>query len=636
MNSHEKHFPHSNKCCALTACNYLYTIGRTLLTAGFWPLAVPNTKSNRTKFIAVDYYFWIVLLLLAFTNYPSIGQPVIEVGQKLKYKSIGSYIGIFKDTTCNLKIDYILQNENKLNFKKNDKDFINEGHPYATFWVRLLLHNPTENDTTVLLELGETFLNYISCYLIEKKEVVRHYKAGESVPVDQRVYPHIHSVFPIELKGLDTIKVMLFLDSRLEPLNSSIKLWDVKAFSSQTEKGYWFFGILLGILFFSATISAFLALLTKRKLFTYYSVYIFNFAFFILSFTNLGYQFLWKNSYFFSHFSKMLFLILTVIAHFALVFTFFKSYAFIQRFKKLYQGVSIILILILIVYSTYLGTETSEFWQKLYFIPLLTASIPMLGLFFILLILTIRFPNLENKLFLTAYSLVYLSPILGLLVNNKILPRNFFFQNFFYFAVLIEFIIISYLILARVQQTFKDKLILSNQLAKKQEENIKQYIYGQEKERQRLAQQLHDGASLHLANIQMRLSNIMNKVEGDDNKSQLNSILDELSYTSQDIRNFSHALSSVVLERYGLEFALEDLIIKLENSYKAVNFEFQCEKFDKSDLSNSYQQNFYYIAQELLQNSLKHSEATLIKLEFKKNIGQLGIKSNRQWKRLYI
>lgn len=134
----------------------------------------------------------------------------------------------------------------------------------------------------------------------------------------------------------------------------------------------------------------------------------------------------------------------------------------------------------------------------------------------------------------------------------------------------------------------------------------------QEEERQRLAADLHDDAGPLLATARLYLNeNLVNL----DKAAQLQSIFNAkqiIDETIQLIRNISHNLMPPTLKNFGLESAVNDFFQKINNS-GSVNA--NCKFHDyKVRLKADKELITYRIIQELVNNILKHSNASFIHL----------------------
>src|SRR6187431_159259 len=132
----------------------------------------------------------------------------------------------------------------------------------------------------------------------------------------------------------------------------------------------------------------------------------------------------------------------------------------------------------------------------------------------------------------------------------------------------------------------------------------------QEEERQRLAADLHDDAGPLLATARLYLNeNLVNL----DKTTQLQSIYNAkqiIDDTIQLIRNISHSLMPPTLKNFGLESAVNDLFQKISGS-GTINA--SCRFHDyRERLELEREQIIFRIIQELVNNILKHSNASFI------------------------
>lgn len=161
------------------------------------------------------------------------------------------------------------------------------------------------------------------------------------------------------------------------------------------------------------------------------------------------------------------------------------------------------------------------------------------------------------------------------------------------------------------------KVIKYQQQLQRMEEEKQQILLNasirwQEEERQRIAADLHDDAGPLLATARLYLNdNLVNL----DIPSQLQSISSAkhiIDDTIQLIRNISHSLMPPTLKNFGLESAVNDLFQKISGS-GAINA--SCRFHDyKERLLPQVELLIFRVTQELVNNILKHSNASFIHL----------------------
>ena len=142
-------------------------------------------------------------------------------------------------------------------------------------------------------------------------------------------------------------------------------------------------------------------------------------------------------------------------------------------------------------------------------------------------------------------------------------------------------------------------------------------IEAEENERRKVADQLHDevGGMLSLAMLNLSSSLEMGRGDAATNE-RLEKAQDILLSVSTTIRELSHRLTPLVIEKYGFRKAIEDMVYSINLSgklnLKAIITGFEhTEKYPASFLNDCYR-----MLQELLHNILKHAGASRASLEF--------------------
>ena len=151
-------------------------------------------------------------------------------------------------------------------------------------------------------------------------------------------------------------------------------------------------------------------------------------------------------------------------------------------------------------------------------------------------------------------------------------------------------------------------------------------MMGIEHERQRIAQDLHDGLGVLLSTIKMKLS-IENETE--QKQQKLGNLMGDIDIALEDIRGISRNLMPITLSKLGFNRAIEELIQNIRISNPNLDIEL-IKIVDNERLIEPVGVNLYRIIQELLQNVLKHSKASelIIQLFSRDDVFVLMVEDN--------
>jgi len=146
----------------------------------------------------------------------------------------------------------------------------------------------------------------------------------------------------------------------------------------------------------------------------------------------------------------------------------------------------------------------------------------------------------------------------------------------------------------------------------------------QEKERARLARELHDDLSQSLALLSIQLHSIASS-DGDKETfaSQLGNITFQIERLSSDVHRISHQLHPAKLEQLGLVSALRGFCREIGAAHE-IKIDFHDENVPPT-LANDVSLCLYRVAQESLQNVVKHSGASNVTVDLGTSDGNLRL-----------
>jgi signal transduction histidine kinase len=141
---------------------------------------------------------------------------------------------------------------------------------------------------------------------------------------------------------------------------------------------------------------------------------------------------------------------------------------------------------------------------------------------------------------------------------------------------------------------------------------IEAVIETEEKERRRIASDLHDGLGplLSASKLYFQAYIDANDIAGkNDIETKLKNIIEN---AITDTSRISHNISPHILENYGLITALENFISDISIS-KNIKFDISFEKLERFDMKTEL--TIYRSISELINNTIKHAKASLINIK---------------------
>ena len=211
-------------------------------------------------------------------------------------------------------------------------------------------------------------------------------------------------------------------------------------------------------------------------------------------------------------------------------------------------------------------------------------------------------------------------------VNNDLTLQN---RNLVY--IFGAFVVIAMFLYIIKAQKVKNRELLYKQEQQKTNEEIYNLMIAQQNsvehirviEKQRIAQDLHDGVLGRIFGVRMNLDSLNISQDGDESH-QIVSYLSELKNIEQDIREISHDLSREKSELINNFVTIVDNLLEDQKKSFSTNLVSFIDSTIKWDLiSNTCKIHLYRVIQESLQNCNKYANANIIKVELKNGMDHL-------------
>jgi signal transduction histidine kinase len=173
------------------------------------------------------------------------------------------------------------------------------------------------------------------------------------------------------------------------------------------------------------------------------------------------------------------------------------------------------------------------------------------------------------------------------------------------------------------KRLLKKELEINKMKTEQQEEILQNTILAQEKERKRIAQDLHDEVGAMLSVVKLNISRFERKTENPSSKELAVETKTYIDEVITQVRRISRALMPPSLEKLGLDYAIEELV-------NWVNKTDQIELiFWKNGTPTRFNKKkelaVFRIIQELLNNAIKHAQASTILIKARYRPDRLAV-----------
>ena len=168
-----------------------------------------------------------------------------------------------------------------------------------------------------------------------------------------------------------------------------------------------------------------------------------------------------------------------------------------------------------------------------------------------------------------------------------------------------------------------EKLKLKQLQQEKENAILSSFVLGEERERNRISHELHDGVAAMIGAAKMSLESIPH-LSQEKQMVQLSKVVGILEDSHADIRHIAHNLLPIVLEKEGLIKATKHFANEI-NETKLVNILVSDHDSNANEQPQQLQLMLFRIIQELVNNIVKHSQAKNAEIIFSKAQNSLQI-----------
>lgn len=562
--------------------------------------------------LTIKYY----ILLLFFFKIIEIQAITLNLNNDKKH-SIDYYFQTFEDKSALLTFEDIKAKKDTIFNKSRTPAILDYGFTDANVWAKL---DYISNNNSYILRIENTAIYYVEYYILNSKgNIIKKGKTG--IYVSHQFWEIDHHFPSLELPVTkNEIYTLIFKASSIETLALNMSLKTLRESFDETYLNQFLAGIYYGMIIIMVLYNLFVFISLKEKSYLYYILYISTTCVGQFNIEGRFFMYVSPNNPEFSIFVAVLCFGLILIFAQLFIRSFIPE-KYITKWQKNLFNLSFLICLISILFGTFLQFDIAL--HLLYFNTLLL----FLPLLFFTIYRSYFLGFLAARFLLVGWTSVIFGALIFTLSAFSILNYSIWSVNSFLIGTVIEVLFLSFALGDRITILRQEKDIavhktivqlqentnLLSQLNIEQKNTLTAFIKGEERERTRLAKELHDSLGQILAVIKIQANSfLVDLTKNEFLKKYENSIINlnnQIDEACVETRNISYNLIPILVQEYGLHQAMEELIRKHNEINKKINIKIIYNNLTYN-ISKDTELIIYRVVQESISNITKHSQAS--------------------------
>jgi signal transduction histidine kinase len=498
------------------------------------------------------------------------------------------------------------------NFYKNKNQFtssipITLSNLNGQIWILLPLDNDVSQNINYLV-ITNPHINHIRSWWLDQ---------NYSVVKEQQTTGDHHAFQTREVIGLNYVfarptetcnYVLILIDKRKEILTANIHLANMTFLEKRLTQETILFGWLIGIVAVICIVSIVLLIYIKEKV--YLTYFLFLIFMLIYSVSDFGFA-NWLLAYSTDKnidFIRPISLILGMVFYISFIEQILETKNHFKILRKALRIILFIFIGMFLVFSSlYFLTTNKEIHVYIAYYGVIISHNFQRLLIAILVLIVIQSTRKNLKYSILIAFSVFL--FLGVHFVNHfyevgVLPDKLIFQHFLPLIYTVDCLIMSIIIARKFLNYHKQSLQLTQELLVQKIEYNSKLNEVKEKDLTRISQYLHDNIGAEISSMRYDLE----ALKSNPNPAlALERIIAKSSHIANEVRNASHNLSPLMLERFGLEESIGQFLTQINKS-SSCNFQLDVIG-DIETIDKNLKIILFQIIQEGIQNILKHAQA---------------------------
>ncbi len=547
------------------------------------------------NFKTLNYFLLIFFLIITKTMFSN----ELVVKKAFTVQSVTPFLYAFATFDANLTVED-LNKSTKISWKKVGSKGFKKKNDIHIYWLKFNVK--CEKSGRYYLENQYSLLEIFQLFKVEDKNITQFGNYGLRNP-DLNTPKQKYPTYTLDLKKGINYTFYIKLYKKFAIPSQPIYLYADKTYHELSKKDEREYGMIFGIIGVLIFMGLLTGMIFRLKIYFYYAFYMISLGGILFIANGLFRNYTPHSLLLEMYFTMYYYILITFITLYLMLY---KLFDIRNEFPKLHR----IIRWKIIGSSINMAINQTAFFYwpnyplRLYEIGNLIIIIYPIFLFGICFVMYRRHRSEKALYFLILFTFTLLFTVFF-----SLLPFSFVSHNqlmTFRWIVVFEGIAVLLILHRDLYRSKIDAIELQKNLLVEEKKSIENYLNGLLDERNRIAVELHDSVSANLTALGLKIKN--------NPSNETNSFyFDELKKIQEDVRKTSHDLHPITLHINSLIPAIQSEIARLENYFEDITFDFSyTNELEINLLSQQLKEIVYFTCCELMQNVLKHANATEI------------------------
>lgn len=389
-------------------------------------------------------YWFLGLSLLCLASLAQSAPFVIE--QEQQPAALTANLRLVQDPDQKLSFTDILSLDQNQLLQPLHGRSPNFGFTGAAYWAAVTLHNPLPVQRELILRQDYPLIDRLDFWYLDASDQWQQVATGDRRPFASRMLDLRDFVFPVTLPA-NANRTFYFRFASEGALNIGLSVSDPTVFLSQLALEQFLMGIYYGGFLVLVIYNLFLFIAVRDRAYVYYMGYAISYGLYFGVHNGISFQYVWPGSPWLANQSLVILLGMTLIFGIQFARTFCSSRVLAPRTDRLARGLLYIIVPLTVIspFVSYGPTTLS--------LALLTLVVAVLLL--AVGVISLLKGSLSARYFLVGWASLLICVIVYMLKTFGLIPHNTITHNAFQFGALLEMVLLSLALGARVNEIQK-------------------------------------------------------------------------------------------------------------------------------------------------------------------------------------